>query len=263
VIVTMDDSPPVAPRPRRRLLALLAAVVVLAAGVLTAALWPRHAAPRPVARASSTPVATPTPAVPSSTAPPAPPAVPAVRHDYVAAAAPKRFTLSGSGFTIKAQVCGMENVRPLDPPGEQHHTVCWVQHDFGVAPGSHSGTTYVLGHAWGQDTREVLNAASSRATRDILAVKPQQVSGVKIWPAKSLLGARMTLTTRTGTLTYAVRKSYGVRKADAASVKPMMDEKVRNRIVVITCAERNHVDYDYDVILEAYLVSSVRTSSNA
>ena len=55
-------------------------------------------------------------------------------------------------YTIKATVCGMEYVRPLDPPGEQHHTVCWVQHDFGFAPGSNGrGTTYVLGHSWGQD----------------------------------------------------------------------------------------------------------------
>ena len=30
------------------------------------------------------------------------------------------------------------DVRPLDPPGEQHHTVCWVDDGFGVRPGSHT-----------------------------------------------------------------------------------------------------------------------------
>ena len=55
----------------------------------------------------------------------------------------------------------MAYVRPLDPPGEQHHTVCWVQHDFGFAPGSKGrGTTYVLGHSWAEDPLEVLNKVS-------------------------------------------------------------------------------------------------------
>ena len=62
----------------------------------------------------------------------------------------------------------MANERPLDPPGEQHHTVCWVRNEFGVAPGSDSATTYVLGHSWGQDTQEVLNRLSAPATQQIL-----------------------------------------------------------------------------------------------
>ena len=78
-------------------------------------------------------------------------------EDQAAGAARRRcrggadlLTYTAPKYRIRAHVCGMEYVRPLDPPGEQHHTVCWVQHDFGFAPGSRGkGTTYVLGHSWG------------------------------------------------------------------------------------------------------------------
>ena len=57
----------------------------------------------------------------------------------MAAAAPTHFQIAGAGFTIDANSCKMPNVRPLDPPGDQYHTVCWVYEGFGVAPGSTSG----------------------------------------------------------------------------------------------------------------------------
>ena len=75
---------------------------------------------------------------------------------------PTRFTLTGRRFTITAHVCPMANIRPYDPPGEQHHTVCWVQHGFGVAPSSKQpATTYLFGHSWAEDSLEVLNKLSA------------------------------------------------------------------------------------------------------
>jgi hypothetical protein len=42
-----------------------------------------------------------------------------------------------------------------------------------------------------------------------------------------------------------------------------MNERIRNRVVVITCAERGGVDYDYNIVLEAYLTSSQRADTRA
>lgn len=151
----------------------------------------------------------------------------------------------------------MDYVRPLDPPGEQHHTVCWVQQGFGVAPGSRSATTYVLGHAWGQDSSEVLNSLSASATTEILGAKPTYVSGVATYPVHSLDGYVITLRTPAGVLNYTVRSAYGVAKSQAGAVAPLMNERTKRRLVIITCAELHHVDYEYNVIVEAYLSSSV------
>jgi hypothetical protein len=179
----------------------------------------------------------------------------------VGAAGPSAFTYTAKHYTIKASVCGMENVRPLDPPGEQHHTVCWVQHDFGHAPGTNGrGTTYVLGHAWGQDPLEVLNKISETAMRDVLPEidrgTRQLISGVVTYPVKHLDGDVITLRTATGVLKYTVRGAYAVAKSDAGYVQPLMNERTRNRVVIITCGELHHVDYDYNIIVSAYLTSS-------
>lgn len=151
----------------------------------------------------------------------------------------------------------MDNVRPLDPPGEQHHTVCWVQHGFGVPPGSRSATTYILGHAWAQDSLEVLNKASAPATREILHARPVYVSGVATYPAHALDGYVISLRTPSGLLRYTVDSAYGVAKSQAASVAPLMNEAAKQRVVIITCAELNGVDYDYNVIVQARLSASL------
>ncbi len=262
----MDATPPAAgPTPdrhrRKRRIAIAAlAVAVVVAGTATALLWPSGSKRAPQAQPTS-PAPAPVPTTSSLTPTPTP--TPTLPHDYVPQAAPNQFTLSGTGFTITARVCGMPFVRPLDPPGEQHHTVCWVKKDFGVAPSSNSGTTYVLGHAWAPDPREVLNKASSRATGEVLHAKTVKYDGVPIRPAKVLLGAHLTLKTPTGTLTYTVRKSFGVRKARLGDIKSIMNESIRNRVVLMTCAERNGVDYDYNIVLEAFLTSSVRAAGQA
>jgi hypothetical protein len=199
-----------------------------------------------------------TPVAVTTQPPSAAPTKPAPPHQYVAPAAPTSFKLTGRHFAIKAHVCAMAAVFPLDPPGEQHHTVCWVQKGFGVRPGSHSATSYVLGHSWAQDTQEVLNKFSEAATREILHVKPREMSGVPVYPVKRLVGYRLVLTTPNGTLTYRVRDAFGAHKTQLGLIKQVMNQQIRNRIVLITCAELHGVDYDYNVVLDAYLVSSVR-----
>ncbi len=238
----------------------LGAAVLLAAGIVTGVVITRPGEPTPDRAAAV--VAAPRPSVARSNRP-VPKPRPAVPHDAVPAASPRRFTLSGPAFTIKARVCGMANERPLDPPGEQHHTVCWVRNDFGVAPGSRSATTYVLGHSWAPDPQEVLNQASARATRDVLRARPVRYDGVPVYPAPSLLGYHLTLSTPQGRLTYTVRKAYGVRKLKLGDIRTVMDDSVRNRVVLFTCAQRHGVDYNYNIVLEAFLTSSQRIATRA
>lgn len=254
-------------RPRRAVLVAVIAVLVLAA-VGTGFLWTRsdhHPAPKAAPPPTTTYVAPPTTPTPTPTPTPPPPK-PKIPHEVVAASGPTTFLFQGPHFSIKAHVCAMADIRPLDPPGEQEHTVCWVETDDGFgghAPGSHSGTTYVLGHSWAENPQEVLNNISERATKEILSVKPRYVSGIATYPVQSLNGSRLTLWTPTGKLIYKVHDVYGVAKSEAGSVQPLMDSSIKNRVVIITCAERHGEDYEYNVIVDAYLYSSQRRTPTA
>lgn len=237
-------------RKRRTLVAALAAAVVATAGIVVySATRPDPATPRTTPTPQPVVLAQPQPAVVTPTRP-------SVPHDAVAPAPPNRFEIKGSAFTIKADVCEMPYVRPLDPPGDQVHTVCWVRDSFGVAPGSDSGgTSYILGHSWAQ-AELVFNPLSEYAMREVDLARPTMRDGVKIYPVKRLDGYRITLRTRSGVLTYAVRGAFAVGKSDAASVRSVMATKIRNRVVLITCGVRNGVDVDVNVIVYAYLTSS-------
>ncbi|MCW2602088.1 MAG: putative secreted protein, partial [Pseudonocardiales bacterium] len=195
-------------------------------------------------------------------APPAPvvPPVPPVPHDAVAPAAPTGFRVAGAAFDIEATVCGMPFVRPLDPPGDQYHTVCWVRADFGVAPGSASGgTSYILGHSWAYAPL-VLNQLSELATQEYPGAGPQSESGVPIYPVAGLNGYTITLTTPTGTLVYDITRSYLVAKSQAGNVQSLMANSP-DRVVIITCAVKDGVDLDYNVIVEAQIHSSAAAVS--
>lgn len=186
---------------------------------------------------------------------------PAAHRPLVPAAAPTKFRYKGAGYTVRATVCGMAYVLPLDPPGDQHNTVCWVKSDFGFAPGSDGkGTTYVLGHSWSRDPLEVLNPVSSRAMaqaiRNRAAHRIVHRNGIVTYPVTALNGDVVTLHTRTGVLRYTVRDAYAVSKAHAGLVHSVMDERVKNRVLIITCGENHGTDYHYDVIIEAYLTSA-------
>lgn len=255
-----EETPPT---PRRRINTVLLAVgaaIIVAVGV-TVGLLVTHSSGHKHPAAAPTPSITPTPTPSSSVAASSSSAAP-IPHEVVAAAAPTQFELKGPAFDIKAHVCGMLNIRPLDPPGEQHHTVCWVREGFGVAPGTTSGTTYVLGHAWGQDSQEVLNALSEAAMKEVLAAKHSvPMSGVDTWPVTSMNGYILTLKTPKGTLNYTVKDVYAVRKSQAGNVQPLMNESTPNRVVIITCGELKHHDYDYNIIVDAFLSSSIATNA--
>ena len=228
------------------------------------ALLPEPAAvpPDPAALPPGPPPLLPEPAAvpPNSAAlPPGPPAVapdPAgVPHDFVAPAAPTRFEMSGPAFNIKASVCQMNYVRPLNPPGDQKHTVCWVRKGFGVAPGSDSGgTSYILGHAWAK-TPLIFNPLSELAMHEVTGQNPEMQSGVPTFPVKAINGYNIVLRTPTGTLTYTVTRAFAVVKSRAGDVKSLMTN-IPNRVVLITCGVKNGVDVDYNIIVDAYLTSS-------
>lgn len=270
----MADTSPAHAR-RRRTLVLVAAAVLVVAGVAVTIAVVRNGGATgrtggkilagPVSKASSSIASVPSPgtATPTKRAKPTKPPVP---HDVVAAAAPTAFTYTAPHYRIRADVCGMEYVRPLDPPGEQHHTVCWVQHAFGFAPGSRGeGTTYVLGHAWGQDPLEVLNKISETAMHQVLPEinrgDRRLISGIGTYQVTRLNGDVITLRTASGLLKYTVRGAYAVAKSDAGYVQPLMNQHTRNRVVIITCGELNHHDYDYNIIVNAYLSSSIATQA--
>lgn len=249
--------PALAPR-RAAILAAaaVAACVALAVGVVAAVRDGAEPAP-PAAVAMQ--AAAPVPDTPAAPPAPAAPAAPPVPHDDVAPAAPTSFRVAGAAFDIEATVCGMDNVRPLDPPGDQYHTVCWVQEGFGVAPGSSSGgTSYILGHAWARAPL-VLNQLSELATQEFPGAGPQNEAGVPIYPVAGLNDYAITLTTPTGVLVYEVTRSYLVAKNQAGNVPSLMANSA-DRVVIITCAVQNGVDLDYNVIVEAQIASSSATA---
>ncbi|HEX2297830.1 MAG TPA: sortase [Pseudonocardiaceae bacterium] len=187
--------------------------------------------------------------------PPAPPAPPPPPRQFVAPAAPTGFQMTGPAFDIKANVCQMENVRPLNPPGDQKRTVCWVREGFGVPPGSDSGgTSYILGHAWAK-TPLVFNPLSELAMREFTGENPEMQSGVPTYPTQALNGYNIVLRTPNGTLTYTVTRTFAVAKSKAADVESLM-ANTPNRVVLITCAVKDGVDLDYNVIVDAFLTSS-------
>jgi hypothetical protein len=233
-------------------------LLLITAVALAVLLWPSSPVRHP-SRAAAAPLPTPTtsamPAPPSS----APPTRPATPHDVVPPATPTSFVLTGKRFTIRGHVCPMANIRPYDPPGEQHHTICWVRSGFGVAPSSRQpATTYLFGHSWAEDPLEVLNKASALATAELLRARPHLVDGVPVYPLRGLLGYRLVLRTRSGTLTYRVRSAWAVRKTQLGFIRSWLDPRVPDRVLLTTCAELRGVDYPYNVILDAGLVASRR-----
>jgi hypothetical protein len=237
-------------RNRKRTIAAVAAAAVLAA-VLTAVLWPspdhKPAAKSPVV--ASLPLATST----VDASPVAARPQPSIPH--VASAVPTQFRMSGAAFTVDASVCQMPYVRPLDPPGDQMHTVCWVNKDFGFAPASPSrGTSYILGHAWAQATL-VLNPLSEFATAHV-STRARMENGIATYPVAALKGYHIRVDTAKGRLTYRVTRAYLVAKNQAGFVTSLMAEHTRNRVVVITCAVKNGVDLDQNVIVYATLIAA-------
>jgi hypothetical protein len=234
-------------RERNRVAAMVA-VVLAVLGVAAYLAWTSRSpaisgAPAAVAAA---PTPTPTPP-PTKTGPP---------HDYVAQGAPTSFEITGAGFTVRAHVCQMPYVLPLDPPGDQFHTVCWVKEKFGVAPGSNApGTSYILGHAWAE-ANLVLNPLSIYALRHVSPVATTE-SGVPLHNVTGMSGYRIVLHNPRGVLTYTVDRAFTVAKTGAINVASIMAANTPNRIVVITCGVKDGQDVDVNVVLYASLTSSL------
>lgn len=242
---------------RARWTALVAAVVLVLAALVALVASPQSGAEEvgslpAAARAplhAVTLVEHPKPAAPAAKAP-------AIPHDLVAPAAPTGFRISGPAFDIPAKVCGMDNVRPLDPPGDQYHTVCWVQEGFGVAPGVNSGgTSYILGHSWAQAPL-VLTPLSTTAMAHMDMAHPVALAGVPTYPTTAINGYSIVLDTPNGQLVYTVTSAYAVAKSQAADVAPLMDERTPNRLVIITCGVDDGQDVDVNIIVDATLTSS-------
>ena len=239
--------------PRRRL-AIVALLVALAVAV-TVLLWPSPDRSTPAAAAPAPPTPTPTQTTPTPSPTPKPKPKPTLPK--LAASVPTAFVMSGPQFVIRANVCGMDYIRPLDPPGDQLHTVCWVQQGWGVAPSSPStGTTYVLGHAWAE-AQLVLNPMSELAMNQVDMAHPSYEAGVAIYPVTNLNGYTITLASGGGRFTYHVTRAFAVNKNDAGSVPSVMNDHIPNRLVVITCGVHNGVDVDVNVIVYATLVGVV------
>lgn len=229
---------------------IAAAAAAVVAGALFYALHDTRPAPRAIGKPSASATVPAPLAAPVHVDRPAP----VVPHEYVAPGAPTSFEIEGKAFDIKAHVCGMDYVRPLDPPGEQFHTVCWVQRDFGVAPASNAkGTSYILGHAWAEASL-VLNKLSIFAM-DHVSTRPAMQNGIPTYPVSGLDGYHVTLRTPKGVLTYRVSAAYTVSKEQAGNVHALM-ANTPNRVVLITCGVHNGVDVDVNVIVYATLESS-------
>ena len=194
--------------------------------------------------------------VPVAAQAPAPvPKPPAPPREFVAPAAPTAFEMSGPAFDIKADVCQMENIRPLNPPGDQKRTVCWVREDFGVAPGSDSGgTSYILGHAWAKIPL-IFNPLSELAMQEFTGQNPEMQSGVPTFPVQAINEYDIVLHTPNGILTYTVTRTFAVAKSQAGDVESLM-ANTPNRVVLITCGVKDGDDVDYNVVVDAYLTSS-------
>jgi hypothetical protein len=245
--------------------AALAAAVAIATVALG---YSMHRAP---AHHAAEPAAPAVIAAPASASPPAPvkrppvtspPVKRSVPHDRVAPAPPTAFEIKGTGLDVKAQVCQMDYVRPLDPPGDQRHTVCWVREKFGVAPGTTSGgTSYILGHAWSHAPL-VFNPMSELAMKEVDREHPGHSGSVAIYPVKRLNGDRITLRTANGVLTYVVRSAFAVSKEQAADVQSLM-ANTPDRVVLITCGVAGGADVDLNIVVYAYLVSSLASGHAA
>lgn len=98
---------------------------------------------------------------------------------------------------------------------------------------------------------------SSRVTTQMLRHhRTSSLNGIQIHRVTVLNGGSIILRTRTGELRYTVRSAYAVKKSQSGEISSLMDQHTPNGLVLITCAEFGGVDYDYNVIVNAYLTAS-------
>ncbi|WP_395888253.1 sortase [Corynebacterium aurimucosum] len=125
-----------------------------------------HAAPETTAVSSEASSS----AAPSTTPPPL--------NQGPAPALTGTFEMAGPATITGATYDSMPFVLPLNPAGPQETMVRWVQ-DWGESPATaEHGTTYVLGHAWGQQ-KLVFNPFSEVVTANVDLSNPTTVEGLE------------------------------------------------------------------------------------
>lgn len=168
------------------------------------------------------------------------------------------FTMTGTASITGATYDSMPYELPLNPAGPQATMVRWVD-GWGQSPATaEHGTTYVLGHAWGQQ-RLVFNPISEIVTQHVDFNRPTAVRGesgdmVTRYQTDVLNGDVVTMTDAEGnSRRWVIDNAYLVDKYDAIDDTELVDASIPGRIVLIACSVDGAVDLNYNVIATGHL----------
>ncbi|XMX15097.1 sortase [Corynebacterium aurimucosum] len=210
--------------------------------------------PPPATSSPVTPEATVSSQAPlSTTAPPPPPL-----NEGPAPALIGTFEMDGPAAITGATYDSMPFVVPLNPAGPQDTMVRWVD-GWGQSPATaEQGTTYVLGHAWGQQ-KLVFNPFSEVVTANVDLNNPTIVEGlhgmdVQRFSTPILNGSHIRMASDDGVgREWIVDNAFLVDKEDLGSDADLMNTEVPGRIVLIACAVDGSTDLEYNVIVTGHL----------
>lgn len=207
-----------------------------------------HAAPETTAVSSEA-----SPSTAPSTTPTPPPL-----NEGPAPALTGTFEMDGPATITDATYDSMPFVVPLNPAGPQDTMVRWVD-GWGQSPATaEQGTTYVLGHAWGQQ-KLVFNPFSEVVTANVDINNPTIVEGldgmdVQRFSTSILNGSHIRMTSDEGVgREWIVDNAFLVDKEALGSDADLMNTEVPGRIVLIACAVDGSTDLEYNVIVTGHL----------
>lgn len=168
------------------------------------------------------------------------------------------FTMTGTANITGATYDSMPYELPLNPAGPQATMVRWVD-GWGQSPATaEHGTTYVLGHAWGQQ-RLVFNPISEIVTHHVDFNRPTTVRGesgsmVTRYQTDVLNGDVVTMADAEGnSRRWVIDNAYLVDKYDAIDDAELVDTSIPGRIVLIACSVDGNTDLNYNVIATGHL----------
>lgn len=210
--------------------------------------------PPPAASSPATPETTTMRSETPSSAAPTPPPL----NEGPAPALIGAFEMDGPAAITGATYDSMPFVVPLNPAGPQDTMVRWVD-GWGQSPATaEQGTTYVLGHAWGQQ-KLVFNPFSEVVTANVDLNNPTIVEGldgmdVQRFSTPILNGSHIRMTSDDGVgREWIVDNAFLVDKEDLGSDADLMNTEVPGRIVLIACAVDGSTDLEYNVIVTGHL----------
>ncbi|MBU5654993.1 sortase [Corynebacterium aurimucosum] len=168
------------------------------------------------------------------------------------------FEMDGPATITGATYDSMPFVVPLNPAGPQDTMVRWVD-GWGQSPATaEQGTTYVLGHAWGQQ-KLVFNPFSEVVTANVDLNNPTIVEGldgmdVQRFSTPVLNGSHIRMTSDDGVgREWIVDNAFLVDKEALGSDADLMNTEAPGRIVLIACAVDGSTDLEYNVIVTGHL----------